>query len=421
MASKGKETKLTPQQEQAALKLKTGILEDELHSARGLNQQTIVESARARSRIRHMEDNLKEKTKDLDLQISQLEWQVEEAGQTRAKLNAQISSAEANLKTTIESYSQQIKQKKSELAEQEALLKSELQMYQTELESLREFQSQRAQMEEELHHLDQTLVKQRQVHQETMEQFETQLKREAEIYERENARKVREAEQAAVNMKDECLKSAAIRCIQESQAVAANLKRNQIKSKDILSANNELINTIEKLKRDNQLLTEREEMLVNDVSKYKQKIEALKLKLSEDEVSYAKSRAQIETESASKIEALTRECQELEKENDDIQKHINFLKQKTSEIEAQKKAYSTKQTQLMKLLTGTAPLVMESLKSHSENEEQSPLQALIGKLEQAVAAEEAAEQKEELANPILFSNSSVQTQNPKISNFVESN
>ena len=98
-------------------------------------------------------------------------------------------------------------------------MKSELQMYNTELESLREFQSQRAQMEEELRHLDQTLLQQRQVHQETMEQFKQQLVREQEQYERENKRRVREAEQAAVNIKDECLEAAAIRCIQDSQAV----------------------------------------------------------------------------------------------------------------------------------------------------------------------------------------------------------
>ena len=62
------------------------------------------------------------------------------------------------------------------------------------------------------------------------------------------------------------------------------------------------------------LLTEREKMLINDVAKYRQKIETMKLKISEDEVSYAKQRAQIETDSAAKIEVLEKECAEVEKE-----------------------------------------------------------------------------------------------------------
>jgi hypothetical protein len=45
-----------------------------------------------------------------------------------------------------------------------------------ELESLRVFQSQRTQMEEEIRRLDETLLLQRQVHEETMEQYDECLK-----------------------------------------------------------------------------------------------------------------------------------------------------------------------------------------------------------------------------------------------------
>ena len=81
-----------------------------------------------------------------------------------------------------------------------------------------------------------------------------------------------------------------------------------------MNANKELVEKIEGLKRENILLTKREKMLINDVAKYRQKIETMKLKISEDEVSYAKQRAQIETDSAAKIEVLEKECAEVEKE-----------------------------------------------------------------------------------------------------------
>ena len=380
----------TIQQQVAQLKVRTEYLEDEIHSERGLNEQAKIDSARARSRIRRMGEKLEEQTNDLDQEIQHLEWTVELAGQERAKLLAQVEAAKANLESTIAKYAQQLSQKEAEQAEQEALLKSELQMYNTELESLREFQSQRAQMEKELRHLDQTLLQQRQVHQETMEQFKQQLVREQKQYERENERRVREAERAAVNIKDECLEAAAIRCIQDSQAVTHQLRKNQYKNRDILNANKELVEKVEGLKRENILLTEREKMLINDVAKYRQKIEAMKLKISEDEVSYAKQRAQIETDSAAKIEVLEKECEEVEKANEALQKQIDYLKQKTEQVDGQRRMSTNKQSQLMRLLTSTAPVVLDSLKASSGQEDQpAPLQALISKLTEAIEQDEA--------------------------------
>lgn len=414
--SKAAAAKPTPAQQVEQLKIRTSYLEDEIHSARGLNEQAVVDSARARSRIRRMGEKLEEETKDLDAEIQHLEWTVELTSQERAKLQAQVDAANANLESAIAKYAQQLQQKKTEQAEQEALLKSELQMYNTELESLREFQSQRAQMEEELRHLDQTLLQQRQVHQETMEQFQQQLKREQEQYERENKRRVREAEQAAVNIKDECLEAAAIRCIQDSQAVAHQLRKNQFKSRDILNANNELVRKIDGLKRENQLLTEREKMLINDVAKYRQKIETLKLKIAEGEVTYAKERAKIETDSAAKIEALEKECSDVERENASLQKQIDYLRQRTQEIEGQRRMSSNKQSQLMKLITSTAPVVLDSLKATGNEEQPAPLQALISKLNEAIEEDESGAPKEQPQQARLVS-TTVQTTNPNMKFF----
>ena len=419
MTRKESGVKPSAAQQLEQLRMRTECLEDELHSQRGLNEQAAIDSARARSRIRRMGEQLEEQTKDLDGEIQHLEWTVELAGQERAKLQAQVAAASASLESTIAKYAQQLAQKRAEQAEQEALLKSELQMYNTELESLREFQSQRAQMEEELRHLDQTLLQQRQVHQETMEQFRQQLKREQDQYERENERRVREAEQAAVNMKDECLEAAAIRCIQDSQAVSHQLRKNQFKSRDILNANNELVQKIEALKRENVLLTEREKMLINDVAKYRQRIEAMKLRITEDEVNYAKQRAQIETDSAAKIEALEKECEDVEKENASLQKQIDYLTQRTEEIEGQRRMSTNKQSQLMKLLTSTAPVVLDSLKATGQEEKPPPLQALISKLTEAIEEDEAREKRrpEKVAPPPKLVAATVQTTNPNMKFF----
>ena len=414
--SSAAQAKPNPAQQNAQLQRRVEALEDEILATRGLAEQAFVDSARSRSRIKRMGEQLEEHAKDLDQEIQHLEWAVEQSGQDRAKLLQQVEQANANLEATMQKYSEQLQQKRTEMAEQEALLRSELQMYNTELESLREFQSQRAQMEEELRHLDQTLIQHRQVHQETMEQFKQQLKREQEQYERENQRRVREAEQAAVNIKDECLEAAAIRCIQDSQAVSHQLRKNQFKSRDILNANTELIKKIEGLKRDNQLLTEREKMLMNDVAKYRQQIETMKMKIAEDEVAYAKERAKIETESAEKIENLESECTALEKENESLQKQIDYLRQRTEEIEGQKRMSSNKQSGLMKLITSTAPFVLDSLKSESpENDQPPPIQALINKLSEAVESEEAIEKK--VFSPQKKTQVSVQTMNPDIQQF----
>ena len=413
--------KPNPAQQNAKLTLQTQLLESEILTTKGLAQQAIVDSARSRSKIQKMNEELEEKTKDLDSEISHLEWSVEQSGQERARLLAQVEQARANLESTKQKYAEQLQQKRTEQAEQEALLRSELQMYNTELESLREFQNQRAQMEEELRHLDQTLIQHRQVHQETMEQFKQQLKREQEQYERENDKRVREAEQAAVNIKDECLEAAAIRCIQDSQAVSHQLRKNQFKSRDILNANNELVQKIDELKRDNQLLTEREKMLMEDVAKYRQQIETMKMKIAEDEVAYAKERAKIETDSAEKIESLESECTAIEKENESLVRQIEFLRQRTEEIEGQKRMSTNKQSQLMKLITSTAPFVLESLKSETNEEDQpQPLQALISKLTEALEDEESLEQasfeKTQSQQPTLVS-ATVQTTNPNMKFF----
>lgn len=423
---KAANVKQTPEQKLGLLKHKTECLEHEVNSARGYNEQANIDSARARSRIRKMGEQLEERSKDLDQEIQHLEMAVELSGQERSRLQAQVDAANANLESTIQKYAQQLQQRRQEQAEQEALLRSELQMYNTELESLREFQSQRAQMEEELRHLDQTLLQHRQVHQETMEQFQQQLKREQEQYERENKRRIREAEQAAVNIKDECLEAAAIRCIQDSQAVTMQLRKNQFKSRDILSANNELVQKIESLKRDNQLLTEREKMLIDDVAKYRQRIETIKLKIADDEVHYAKERAKIETEGAVKIEQLSKECDTVEKENASLQKQIDYLKNRSEEIQGQRKMSSAGQTKLMSLITSTAPFVLDSLKSSNvEQNQPPPLQALISKLSEAIEEDDAHEAEESNAQTATtspprapqMSTATVQTTNPNMKFF----
>lgn len=390
MSKEPKDQKLTPAQEIEKLRLKESCIESEINSARSANSEAIIESARARSRLRKLGEALEEKTKDLDGEIQTLEEEVEAQQEEQAILNKKITEAKANLESTISKYAQQLQQKRTEHSEQEALLKSELLMYQTELESLREFQSQRAEMEEKLRQLDQSLVDQRQMHQERMEQLNQQLSREKKQFEEENKRRVKAAEQAAVHMKDECLESAAIRCIKDAQLVTEQLKKNQLKSKEILSSNTELIKKIDNIKRENQLLDERKKMLEKDVAGYRKKMEALKGQLSENEVSFAKERALIETESAATIEKLTKQCEEVEKENASLQKQLDFLSERTANVESQKKLSSGEMNKIIGLITSTAPIVLDSLKSHPpEGEQPTALQALITKLTEAVEEDEA--------------------------------
>ncbi|EAX87147.1 hypothetical protein TVAG_078720 [Trichomonas vaginalis G3] len=384
-----KEEKLTPGQEIERLKLKSNYIEGEIHSARSANEEAIVESARSRSRLRKLGEKLQEQTRNLDDEIRILEKEVENSNQEQAILNKQIDTAKANLEATISKYAQQLQQKRTEHAEQESLLKSELLMYQTELESLREFQSQRAQMEEKLRQLDQNLVDQRQLHQEKMEQLNQQLSREKKQFEEENKRRVKAAEQAAVHMKDECLEAAAIRCIQDSQQVTEQLKKNQLKSKDILNSNTELIKKIDDIKRENILIEERKKMLEKDVAGYKKKMEGLKQQIADNEVSYAKQRAEIETVSAQTIEKLTKQCEDIEKENASMQKRLDFLVERTTSVEQQKKLSSSDMNSIMKLITSTGPIVLDALKAHPpEGEQPSALQALINKLTEAVEEDE---------------------------------
>jgi chromosome segregation ATPase len=382
----------TTKQQLQSLRLKTGFLETEIRSARQLNEQTKIDSGRQRARIRRMEGDVRAESANIDDEIQFLEWNLEVQGQKRAKLQAEVSAADESLQATMAKCAEQLAQKRQEQQEQEALLKSELRMYTTELESLREFQSQRAQMEEELRHLDQTLLQYRQVHQETMEQFRAQLKREQDHFERENARRVREAEQSAVMIKDECLEAAAVRCIQDAATVDTQLRRAQMKSRDILTANNELIQKIDSLKRENLLLTDREKMLIDGVAKHRQRIEAVKLRMSEEEISYTKERARIESESTGKIEALETEIQDMVKENEGLRQQIVFLKGRIDEIEGHQALGGKKQAQLMRLITSTAPVVLESLKSSGDEEQPAPLEALIAKLTEALEEEEKSSQ-----------------------------
>ena len=383
---KSKEEKLITQPSIEKLKLKSDIVKSEIHVEKGLTEQVIVESARAKSKIRKLGQQIDENTKDMDSEIKHLEWALELSQQEQIKIKELIDNTKLNLESTITKFSQQLQQKKIEHSEQEALLKSELQMYLTELESLREFQSQRAQMEEELRNLDQTLVQQRQIHQETMEQLRQQLAKEKKQYEDENKRRIREAEKSAVNMKDEYLEAAAIRCIQDSTSVSQQLKKIQIKSKEVLNSNQNLIQKIEDMKRDNQLLEDRKKILEKDVLKYKKKIDNIKNELSEHEIQQTKERAKIETDSATIIESLNKEIELYEKDNLSQKKQLEFYINRIDQVENQKKMSSNEMNQLISLITSTAPFVINSLQSNTNinNKQPEPLQALINKLSEAV-------------------------------------
>lgn len=379
-----KEESLTPNQQIEKLKVKTSCIESEIHSAREAGEVEIVETARSRSKLRRLGEKFEETTKNYDSEIQKLEWTLELANQDKAKLEEKIDIAKSNLESTISKYAQQLQQKKTEYAEQEALLRSELLMYQTELDTLREFQGQRAQMEEELRQLDKTLVEQRTLHAEKMEQLRQQLSREKKHFEDENRKRVREAERAAVHIRDECLEAAAIKCIQDSQAVTAQLKKNQLKSNDILVANAELTKKIDDMMRENQLLDDRKKILEKDVAKYRRKMDNLKQQISENEVQFAKERAKIEAESAATIKDLTQQCDDVERENYSLQKHLNFLTKRLESTEGQRKMTSTDMQQLIGLITSTAPYVLDSLKASNQGDKPEPLQALITKLSEAV-------------------------------------
>jgi len=417
MSKATKDERVSSNQVIEKLKLKSECIKSEIHVEKGLTEQSIVDSARSRSRLRRLGNELEENTKDMDAEIKHLEWALELSNQEQAKIQVQIESAKVNLEGTISKFAQQLQQKKAEHAEQEALLRTELQMYQTELESLREFQSQRAQVEEELRNMDQTLVQQRQVHQETMEQLRQQLSREKKQFEEENKRRVNDAKNAALHMKDETLEAAAIRCIQDSTSIANQLKKIQAKSKEVLTANQGLIKRIDDMKRENQLLEDRKKMLENDVAKYRKRIEAIRQQLSDHEVSHTKERAQIETESAYIIESLKKEIEALEKDTSSYNKQLEYTNGRIEQVEGQKRMTSNEMSQLMDLISTTAPVVLESLSAKTNSEDQpEPLKALITKLTEAV--EEAPPSARVTGSrPSLLVSHPIQTENPKMKYF----
>ena len=101
-----------------------------------------------------------------------------------------------------------------------------------------------------------------------------------------------------------------------------------------------------------------------------------------------------------------------------MQRQIDFLRQRTEEIEGQKRMSTNKQSNLMKLITSTAPYVLESLKSEINEEDQTqPLQALINKLTEAIEDEESAEKEESLPEQPELVSATVQTTNPNMQFF----
>lgn len=372
--------------------LEGDVLADMVSTERSRNAETEIESSRARSKLRRLGHQREVEAEELEEQIKHLEWTLENSNQERTKLEVEVSLAEKNLEADAERYAQQLQHKRDEFMEQESLLRSELLMYQTELESLKEFQLQRSQMEEDLRHLEQTLVKQRQVHQETMEQFRQQLSREKDQYEKENARRVKEAEKAAVYLKDEALEATAIRCIQDSEQINHQLRQNQQKSSEVLNTNTSIVKKIQDLRMTNQLISDREKMLISGVAKVKQQIAETKQSISEEEVSFAKHRAEVEINSMMQIEKLEQEIINIEKDNASLHRQLDFYTKRIKDIESQQKLTTTDQSRLIHLITSTAPIVLESLKSQNTDEDAPPpLQALISKLTEAVEGVPSAE------------------------------
>ncbi|KAH0790532.1 hypothetical protein GPJ56_005521 [Histomonas meleagridis] len=325
--------------------------------------------------------NLQVKSDTTDREIKNLEWKVEASTQERSKLQAKVDSAKSRLSAIIKKNAQQIQQIQHEQREKEAILQAELSLHSSELEDLLEFQKQKDKIEDELSRLSHTLQQYRQAHQETMDQFRYQLQREKAQYENEYQRRIKKAEREAMDKKDKPLEDAAIRCIQDARAASTQLRNNQIKSREVLSANKDLVNKIESVRQNNQLITDREKMLIDDIAKYRQRTEAIRIKMSEAEVKYAKRRARIESESEAKIESLDKECAEIESENELLRRQIESLRKKLTQFEKQKQKSASKQLHLVKLLTSTAPLVLDSLNANGNvAEKENPVEILIDKL-----------------------------------------
>jgi hypothetical protein len=408
----------TPAARLAEYKRQTATIEAEMFSTRGLNEQATVDGVHASSRLGHMHNDLERQAKELDDEIARLLGLVDLAGQDRAHLHAQVDAAKAALAANIAKYEQQLAQRRVEFAEQEEVLKSELKMYQGELALLREFQAQRAQMEEELRQMDQTLLRNRQVHQETMEQFEAQLQREHDIYVQENQIKVRAAEQAAVNITDECLQSVAVRCIQDCQAVSHQLRATQGKSQEIANSNLEMIAKIEALKRESRVLAANEKGIVDETAKYRQKIEGLKVRLAEGKAATERELVSIEAESVEKIALLGKEAAEVEKENTGLERQAVFLRQRTGDVEGQRRFSLHKQSQLMRLMTATAPVLLGSFQSDEEAEKPPALQNLMARLNDTIQDDEVMRRTRKPEPPVIeWRSVPVQTVNPNIKFF----
>ena len=88
------------------------------------------------------------------------------------------------------------------------------------------------------------------------------------------------------------------------------------------------------------------------------------------------------------------------KKKNSLQKQIDYLKQRAEEIDGQRRMSTNKQSQLMKLITSTAPVVLDSLKSTGGQDDQPPpLQALISKLSEAIEEDEPREKKSMIRAP----------------------
>lgn len=108
----------------------------------------------------------------------------------------------------------------------------------------------------------------------------------------------------------------------------------------------------------------------------------------------------------------------MERENASLQKQIDYLRQRTQEIDGQRRMSSNKQSQLMKLITSTAPVVLDSLKATGNEEQPAPLQALISKLNEAIEEDEASGPKTEpQPQQTRLVSTTVQTANPNMKFF----
>lgn len=295
-----------------------------------------------------------------------------------------IKDAELKLSEASSLYAQQVRHNLEVLKEKDSYYKSELLMQQTEVDSLTEFSKQKDRMEEDLRMLEETLERNRYLHQETMEQLESKILNEQESYEKDLKTRIQIAEEQSVFNRDEQLEAQAVKTMQEHMKVNTRLKKTKMNSKEIYQSNVDLLKKLEKLTRENQLSSDREQMLNVSNRKIKTRLENTKKKIADIEVAFVKERARLENEYSVKISQLQKEIKIMKANNENMKANLADVHERIQSIQEQQSLIYKRQSKYLNLLVSTNSKITTSLKGTFTEETKQPIQQIIHKLTQAI-------------------------------------